>query len=107
MIFQIEYLFRMMASNIPTELVCPICQRLIESAVMLPCCATEMCYNCAIDRLSVRMEEIWINDRVNVTTVLFTDLQQLLGGQFPRLCLSIVSRLAGSLQTEKRKGGTV
>ena len=96
-----------MSSNIPTELVCPICRCLIESAVMLPCCATEMCYNCAIDRLSVRMEEIWIDDLVDVITLLFPDLQLLLGGQFPRLCLSIVSRLACSLQTEKRKGGTV
>ena len=55
-----------MSSIIPAELVCPICLGLMESPVMLPCCATEMCHKCAIDRLSVRLlkqnaAQIYIN----------------------------------------------
>ena len=38
-------------SKIPDELTCPLCEWLLEEAVMLPCCAASVCDPCAKDFL--------------------------------------------------------
>ena len=37
---------------IPDELRCPLCEWLLEDAVMLPCCAVSVCERCARRQLA-------------------------------------------------------
>ena len=39
--------------TLPTELCCPLCQGLMQSAVKLPCCHIAACKACALRKVGI------------------------------------------------------
>jgi len=45
----------------PPRLRCPECDKLLSSAVLLPCCATCLCRPCAFKRLAMNKKKCWLS----------------------------------------------
>ena len=46
--------------SVPRRLRCHLCDLVMSSAVMTPCCATSACANCAKDKLIREAKRCWV-----------------------------------------------